>query len=78
MNDLKHRIDDLCGKVIAAPHGSEELKLAMDDLRSALADYAQHVRWQVADLRQKNVPLFADEGEGRLLLQMVRRPVPIC
>jgi len=64
MNDLKHRIDVLCGKVIAAPDRSEELKSVMDELRSALSDYTKEVRWQVADLRQKDVPLFDDESES--------------
>jgi hypothetical protein len=64
MKDLKHQIDALCGRVIVAPQGSEELNSVIDELRSALADYVQQVRRQVADLRQKNVPLFADEGEG--------------
>ncbi len=64
MNGLKHQIDALCGKVIAAPDGSAELKNAMSELQNALADYAKEVRWQVADLRQKDVPLFDDEGES--------------
>jgi hypothetical protein len=65
MNDLKDRIDALCSKAIAAPDGSEELKSAIDELRSALADYvARHLRRQAAELRQKDVPLFDDEGEG--------------
>jgi len=59
MNDLKHRIDALCGELIAAPDGSEELKGTMDELRSALADYvAQHLRRRAAELRQKDGPLF--------------------
>jgi len=64
MNGLKHQIDALFGKVIAAPDGSAELKNAMSELQNALADYAKEVRWQVADLRQKDVPLFDDEGES--------------
>jgi hypothetical protein len=64
MNGLKQRFDALCGKVIAAPDGSEELQSALAELRNALADHAQHLRTQAADLRQKDVPLFDDEGEG--------------
>ena len=63
MNDLKHRIDALCRKVIAAPDGSEELQSALAELRNALADQAQDLRRQAAELRQKDVPLFDDEGE---------------
>jgi hypothetical protein len=50
--------------VIAAHEGSEELKNAMAELQNVLADYAKEERWHVADLRQKDVPLFDDEDEG--------------
>ncbi len=36
----------------------------MAELRNALADYAQLLRDQAAELRQKDVPLFEDEGRG--------------
>jgi hypothetical protein len=72
MNDLKHRIDALCGELIAAPDGSEELKGTMDELRSALADYvAQHLRRWAAELRQKDVLLFKDESN-----RLVSSPTP--
>ena len=61
MNDLKKRIDALCGKGIATRHGSEELKNAMAELQNVLADHAKQERWQVADLRQTDVPFFDDE-----------------
>ncbi len=61
---VKQRFDALCGKVIAAPEGSEELQSALAELRNALADYAQDLRRKAADLRQTDVPLFEDEGES--------------
>jgi len=63
MNGFKQQFDALCGKVLAAREGSEELQSALAELRNALAEHARHLRIQAADLRQKDVPLFYDEGE---------------
>ena len=52
MNDLKQRIDALCAKVIAAPDESEELTIAMRELRSALAEHSANLRRQVEEFRQ--------------------------
>jgi hypothetical protein len=56
MDNLKHRIDALCGKAIAASGGSEELTSAMYELRKGLADRANDLRRQVGDLRQEGIP----------------------
>jgi hypothetical protein len=56
MDKLKHRIDALCRKVIAAPDGSEELKIALQELRSALGEHVESLRKQLTDLRQKGFP----------------------
>jgi hypothetical protein len=51
--DIKQRINALCAKVIAAPDGSEELAIGIQELRSALADHAETLRRQLAKLREK-------------------------
>jgi hypothetical protein len=56
MDNLKLRIDALCCKAIAAPDGSEELTMAMQELRSALGEHVELLRKQLADLRQKRLP----------------------
>jgi hypothetical protein len=61
--ELKHRIDDLCAKVIAAPDGSEAFANAMRELRNALADHSQHMRRQIADLRRNAIPHLDDARE---------------
>jgi hypothetical protein len=50
--DVKERIDTLCARVVAAPDGSEELKVAMEELRSALGEHVEQLRKRLADLRQ--------------------------
>ena len=56
MDNLKLRIDALCCKAIAAPDGSEELTMAMQELRFALGEHVELLRKQLADLRQKRLP----------------------
>jgi len=64
MNDLKQRIDALCAKVIAAPDGSEELTIAMRELRTALAEHSENLRKQLANFRQKGFLPSNDPPEG--------------
>jgi len=54
--DLKERIDALCAKVIAAPDGSEEFKVAMQELRSTLNDHTERMRKLIAEERHKESP----------------------
>jgi hypothetical protein len=51
--DVKEQIDTLCARVIAAPDGSKELEIAMEELRSALAEHIDQLRERLADFRQK-------------------------
>ena len=64
MNDLKQRIDALCAKVIAAPDESEELTIAMRELRNALAEHSANLRRQVENFRQKGFPQSNDPPEA--------------
>ncbi len=54
--DFKNRIEDLCAKVISAPDGSDEFRTALLELRTALRDHAEHLRTQIADVREKAFP----------------------
>ena len=60
--DAKERINALCAKVIAAPDGSEELAIGIQELRSALADHVEILRRQISDLRQKSFSHSDDMG----------------
>jgi hypothetical protein len=51
--DVKEQIDALCARVIVAPDGSKELEIAMEELRSALAEHIDQLREQLAHFRQK-------------------------
>ncbi len=64
MDNLKHRIDALCAKVIAAPDGSEQLNIDMQELREALAEHVEQLRKQVIDLREKGFPRSNYPPEG--------------
>ena len=61
--DIKDRIAALCAKVIAAPDRSEEFACAMEELNSALNEHAEHLRSQIANLRQKGFPHSGDTVE---------------
>ena len=63
MNEFKERIDGLCSKVIAAPDDSNELTIAMQELRMALRDHMEHLRRQIAESLEKGAP-YANAQES--------------
>jgi hypothetical protein len=58
--DVKKRINDLCAEVIKARDGSEELRIALAELQTALGDHTRELRKQVADVRDKVYPVPDD------------------
>ena len=51
----EEQIHALCLRVAAAPDGSEELRVAMDELRTALKGNAERGRAKLAEL-QRSLP----------------------
>ena len=64
LKDQKERIDALCAKVIAAPDGTEEFRVAMQELRFTLNQHTERMRKLIAEERHKESPDSKDPREG--------------
>jgi hypothetical protein len=64
LKDQKERIDALCAQVIAAPDGSEEFRVAMNELRSTLNEHTERMRQLIAEERHKESLTSNDPREG--------------